>query len=88
MVVAKWLCTQCDIFIFDEPTRGIDVGSKADIYEIMNNLAKTVRLFSSSLHLPEIVGISDRTYVMKDGEITGELKRPEITSEKILSLAI
>jgi ABC-type sugar transport system ATPase subunit len=89
VVVAKWLCTQCDIFIFDEPTRGIDVGSKADIYEIMNNLAKNgaaVLIISSDQS--EIVGISDRTYVMKDGEITGELKRPEITSEKILSLAI
>jgi len=89
VVVAKWLCTECDIFIFDEPTRGIDIGAKKDIYKIMNTLAEkgAAVLIITSDQL-EVVGISDRTYVMKDGEIAGELAGEEITAERILSLAI
>lgn len=89
VAVAKWLCAECDIFIFDEPTRGIDVGAKAEIYQIINNLANSgaaILLISSDQM--EVVGVSDRTYVMKDGDITGELHRGEISPERILELAL
>lgn len=76
VVVAKWLLTDSDLIIFDEPTRGIDVGAKAEIYGIINDLAnqgKAVLIISSDM--PELIGLSDRIYTMKDGEITGELTR-------------
>lgn len=89
VVVAKWLCTDSDLFIFDEPTRGIDIGAKADIYQIMNMLsAKGAAILIISSDQMEVVGISDRTYVMRDGEIAGELTKPNITPERILELAL
>ncbi|MBE6044249.1 sugar ABC transporter ATP-binding protein [Clostridium thermopalmarium] len=88
IVLAKWLNTNSDIFIFDEPTKGIDVGAKAEIYDIMNDLVrkgKVVIMISSEL--PELLGMSDRVYVMCEGRITGELNRDEATQEKIMELA-
>lgn len=89
VVLAKWLCTGCKIFIFDEPTRGIDVGAKAEIYTLMNKLALEgcAILFISSDQM-ELIGVSDRTYVMSDGEIVGELQKDEISAEKIVALAV
>lgn len=78
----------CDILIFDEPTRGIDVGAKQEIYELINQLAsqgKVVILISSEL--PELIGMSDRVIVMAEGRISGELEKEEINQEKILELA-
>lgn len=89
LVIAKWLNTQADIFIFDEPTRGIDVGAKVEIYKIINRLVaegKTVIMISSEL--PEILGMSDRILVMHEGEITAVFSREEATQEKILEAAI
>ena len=92
VVVAKWLLTDSDLIIFDEPTRGIDVGAKAEIYGIINDLAnqgKAVLIISSDM--PELIGLSDRIYTMKDGEITGELTRdPEkgFAQEEIMRLII
>jgi ABC-type sugar transport system ATPase subunit len=91
VVLGKWLCTDSDIIIFDEPTRGIDVGAKAEIYALMDELAaagKSIIMISSEM--AEIVNLSDRIYVMKDGEITGELVRgkDQISQEIVMDLAI
>lgn len=88
VVLAKWLCANVDILIFDEPTRGIDVGAKVEIYKLINNLVKegkSVLLISSEL--PEILGMCDRILVMHEGEITGEFLRQDATQEKILACA-
>ena len=92
VVIAKWLTTKSGLIIFDEPTRGIDVGAKSEIYSIMNNLAKegnAIVMISSDL--PELLGVADRVYVMKDGEITGEVPHTDaehFNQEHILSLAL
>ncbi len=88
VVLAKWLLTTPDIIIFDEPTRGIDVGAKHDIYLLIRELArmgKAILMISSEM--PEIVGMADRIVVMADGRLTGELRRDEITQEAIMTLA-
>lgn len=89
VVIAKWLFTDSDILIFDEPTRGIDVGAKVEIYKIMGELVKRGKsIIMISSELPEILGMSDRIIVMHEGEITGELDREEATQDKILQYAI
>lgn len=89
VVLAKWLANQPKILILDEPTRGIDVGAKAEIHRIMSDLAgQGVAIIMISSELPEIMGMSDRILVMHEGRITGELNRDEATQEKILTLAI
>ncbi len=89
VVLSKWLCSQADIFIFDEPTRGIDVGSKVQIYELMNRLtARGVAIIMISSELPEILGMSDRILVMHRGTITAEFDVDEATQEKILAKAV
>jgi ABC-type sugar transport system ATPase subunit len=88
VVLAKWLAVDSDILIFDEPTRGVDVGAKTEIYRLLNGLVaegKGVIMISSEL--PEIMGMCDRILVMHDGRITGELQRGEATQEKVLELA-
>ncbi len=88
VVLAKWLSVGSDILIVDEPTRGIDVGAKAEIYRLMTGLVeegKGVIMISSEL--PEIIGMCDRILVMHDGRITGELARGEATQERVLELA-
>lgn len=89
VVLAKWLCCEADILIFDEPTRGIDVGSKVEIYELINRLAaegKAILMVSSEL--PEILGMSDRILVMNRGRIAGAFTAAEATQEKILHCAL
>ena len=90
LVLAKWLERQTDIVIFDEPTRGIDVGTKVEIYQLINRLAaegKAILMISSEL--PEILGMSDRVLVMHEGEIAGEILDPQsATQEDILTLAM
>ena len=74
VVLAKWLATNADILIFDEPTRGIDVGAKAGIHELMRELARAgAAIIMISSELPEVIGMSDRILVMRDGSIAGEL---------------
>ena len=88
VVLAKWLATQCDVLIFDEPTRGIDVGAKAEIYKLFVNLAdsgKSIIMITSEM--PELLGMSDRIVVMLEGTIVGELSRQEASQEKILDMA-
>jgi ABC-type sugar transport system ATPase subunit len=88
VVLAKWLFTDSKVLIFDEPTRGIDVGAKTEIYMLMNKLAQQgVAIIMISSELPEVLGMSDRIAVMHEGEIAGELKREEATQEKIMHLA-
>lgn len=89
VVLSKWIFAEPDILILDEPTRGIDVGAKYEIYTIINQLAsegKGILLISSEL--PEILGMCDRIYVMSEGKITGELKREEASQEKIMKYVI
>jgi ABC-type sugar transport system ATPase subunit len=88
VVLAKWLAIDSDIMIFDEPTRGIDVGAKAEIYRLLCHLAKQGKaIIMISSELPEIIGMCDRVIVMHDGRITGELSREEVTQEKIMECA-
>ncbi|WP_322112089.1 sugar ABC transporter ATP-binding protein [Brevibacillus ruminantium] len=88
VVIAKWLFTQARIFIFDEPTRGIDVGAKVEVYNLINDLVDLgacVLIVSSDL--PEILGMCDRILVMSDGRITADLQREEATQEVIMKAA-
>ncbi len=89
VVMSKWLCSNADILIFDEPTRGIDVGSKVEIYQLVNRLtAEGVGILMISSELPEILGMSDRIIVMHAGRITGEFLAEEVTQEMILKCAL
>ena len=85
VVLSKWLFANPDILILDEPTRGIDVGAKYEIYTIINRLASEGKgiIFISS-ELPEILGICDRIYVMRDGKIVGEMPASEASQEKVM----
>ncbi|MGI6085483.1 MAG: sugar ABC transporter ATP-binding protein [Acetivibrionales bacterium] len=88
VVVAKWLARNSKVVIFDEPTRGIDVAAKVEIYTLMNQLKQQgIGVLFTSSEMPEILGISDRTIVMCDGRITGELNTEEATQSKILEYA-
>jgi len=83
-LLAKALITKPKLLILDEPTRGIDVGTKRDIYQIINDLKRTgVAVIVISSELPEIMGISDRILVFHDGAITGEFSHEEATEENI-----
>ncbi len=86
--VAKWLFVRPDILILDEPTRGIDVGAKYEIYTIMNRLVQQgMSIIMISSELPEVLGMSDRVYIVSSGRISGELPIEEATQEKIMHLA-
>jgi len=86
--LGKWLFVKPDILILDEPTRGIDVGAKFEIYTIMNRLVEQgMSIIMISSELPEVLGMSDRIYIVSSGRITGELPIGEATQEKIMSLA-
>ncbi len=86
--LAKWLFVAPDILILDEPTRGIDVGAKFEIYTLMNELVERgMSIMMISSELPEVLGMSDRVYVMSDGEITGELDIEDADQEAIMRLA-
>ena len=87
VVLAKWLMRDMDILFLDEPTRGIDVGAKTEIYKIMTKLAESgVSIVMISSELPELIAMSDRVYVLAEGELCGELKGEAITQEAIMSL--
>lgn len=89
VVIAKWLMRNCDVMIFDEPTRGIDVGAKSEIYHLMNEMicqGKSIIMISSEMQ--ELLCMSDRILVMREGEITGELDIADATQEKVMELAV
>ena len=86
VLLAKWMFTDPDILILDEPTRGIDVGAKYEIYCIINDLVaagKSVVMISSEL--PEVIGMSDRIYIMNEGKFVGEMRSDEATQESIMA---
>ena len=88
VIIGKWLASDASILIFDEPTRGIDVGAKSEIYRLLNDLAhqgKSIIMISSEL--PEILRMSHRVVVMCEGRVTGELNIAEATQEKIMKFA-
>ena len=88
VVVGKWLARNSRVVIFDEPTRGIDVGAKVEIYNLMNELKKQgIAVMFVSSEMPEVMGIADRIIVMCDGRITGEVMAKETTQNEILTLA-
>lgn len=88
VVIAKWLMSKPKILILDEPTRGIDVGAKYEIYQLMNQLVNEgVAIIMISSELPEILGMSDRILVMNEGRFVKELTKEEATQEKIMSAA-
>lgn len=83
VAIAKWLVMDSDIIILDEPTRGIDVGAKYEIYMLMNELVKRGKaLIMISSEMPELIGMSDRIMVMHQGRLTGKLEADEITGNK------
>ncbi len=89
VVLAKWLSMSPHMMIFDEPTRGIDVGAKGEIYALMRNLAdRGVAILMISSDMEEVIGVSDRIAVMHDGAIAGELERSQFSELNVLRLAI
>jgi inositol transport system ATP-binding protein len=88
VLLSRWLLTDPDILIIDEPTRGIDVGAKSEIHRLMGELAKQGKaIIMVSSEMPEILGMSDRVMVMCEGQMVGEVSRKEATQEKIMELA-
>jgi ribose transport system ATP-binding protein len=88
VVLGRWIATQPRVLIFDEPTRGIDVGAKVEIYKLMNRLAREgVAILMVSSELTEILGMSDRIMVIREGRVTGFLTRAEASQERIMALA-
>ena len=88
VLIARWLMLESDLLILDEPTRGIDVGAKLEIYNIMTDLArKGYAILMISSELPELLGMCDRIYVMSQGYMNGELSREEFTQERVMQMA-
>lgn len=87
-VIARWLATQLKVLILDEPTRGVDVGAKREIYDIIDRLTSfDIPVILISSELPEIISVCDRTYVMSEGKLTGELSKEEMTQDNIMEYA-
>jgi ABC-type sugar transport system ATPase subunit len=89
VVLAKWLASRSRVLIFDEPTRGIDVGAKVEVYQLMTTLVQQgVAIVMVSSELPEVLGMSDRVLVMRGGSIVAELAGDAINQERILAAAM
>src|SRR5699024_10515481 len=89
VVLAKWMDMDIKVLIMDEPTRGIDVGAKAEIYKLMVRLAKKgIAIIMISSELPEILGMSDRIYIMCEGRISGEIGREDATQDLIMKYSM
>lgn len=88
VVLAKWLLAEADVLIFDEPTRGIDVGAKQEIYQLMNELTeKGMAVIMVSSDMEELMGVPDRMIVLHEGKCTGELDKKDFSQVEILKLA-
>jgi ABC-type sugar transport system ATPase subunit len=88
VILAKWLLAKAKVLILDEPTRGVDVATKVEIYKIISDLAeKGVGILLISSELPEILGMSDRALVMREGRMVGEFKRSQANEEVLLACA-
>ena len=86
--MAKWIATAPHVLILDEPTRGIDVGAKREIYQLMNELTERgMSIIMISSELPEVIGMSDRVAVVHEGNIAGVLNKKDLTEERIMTLA-
>jgi ribose transport system ATP-binding protein len=89
VVLGKWLAMDPKVILFDEPTRGVDVGSKAEIYALMRGLAdRGVAILMISSDMEEVIGVSDRVAVMHEGAVAGVLERQQMTENSIMSLAV
>jgi len=89
VVLARWLAARCRVLLFDEPTRGIDVGAKAEIYQLIGELVEQgVAVVLISSEMPELVGLADRVAVMHEGAVAGIRERYDVTPERILQLAL
>jgi ribose transport system ATP-binding protein len=89
VVLSKWLELSPRLLILDEPTRGVDVGAKVELYEIINRLASSgTAILMISSDLPEVLGMSDRLVVMHEGRVTGEFQRAQATKERVMAAAI
>ena len=89
MVLAKCMAPEPKVILLDEPTRGVDVGAKAEIYKIINDLAsKGFAIIMVSSELPELIAVSDRIIVMREGRISGEIDAKDVTEEQVMALAI
>jgi ribose transport system ATP-binding protein len=88
VVVARWLETKARVLFFDEPTRGVDVGAKAEIFHLIGGLAEEGRaIVLISSYLPELLNMCDRILVMREGSVAGELPREEFSEERVIALA-
>jgi rhamnose transport system ATP-binding protein len=88
VVLSKWLLTRPRIMILDEPTRGIDVGAKAEVHRLMGELAvHGIAILMISSELPEILAMSDRVLVMREGCLVAELERPQMSAERVMAAA-
>ncbi len=89
IVLAKWMTADCRCIVFDEPTRGVDVGAKVEIFNVMNSLAERgVAIIMISSEMPEVIGMCDRVEVMRNGRIAGELKKNELTEDALIAYAM
>ena len=89
VVLARWLAAQAEILVMDEPTRGVDVGAKVEIYELMNRLTDAgAGILMISSELPEVLGMSDRIYVMRQGRIAAEIDARGATEHQVLQAAL
>jgi ribose transport system ATP-binding protein len=89
VALSKWIAADCKCIIFDEPTRGVDVGAKMEIYNIMNECAKNgVAVIMISSEMPEIIGMCDRVIIMSKGRVVGELQRNELTEDNMIKSAM
>ena len=89
IALAKWIAADCKCVVFDEPTRGVDVGAKTEIYKIINNLAENgVAVIMISSERPEIVGMCDRVVIMRNGKVTRELQKEELTENMMIKYAM
>jgi ribose transport system ATP-binding protein len=89
VALGKWLAREPKVLLLDEPTRGVDIGAKHEIYTLMESLAgRGCAILFASSEMEEVLGMSDRVYVMHDGRLTGELKRCELSEEAVMRLAV
>ena len=88
VVIAKWLATEPDLLIIDEPTRGIDVGTKAEVHRLLSDLAGDgLAVLMISSELPEVLGMADRVLVVSEGQITADIDRADATAENVMYAA-
>ena len=89
VALAKWMTADCKCIVFDEPTRGVDVGAKVEIFNVMNSLAeKGVAIIMISSEMPEVIGMCDRVEIMRNGKITGELNKTELSEDALIAFAM